>query len=622
MRCVGLVALSIIVIPNNYSGVVKEVYGDATEIYGLGDDDALVWYDDFNGNSLDTSKWNNEGATGVGGYGNQELQDYEMEYCEVSNGNLIIKPQFQYNTQTAQNVKDSYYSTKLWTKNQFNFKYGKIEIRAKLPKGQGTWAGGWMLGNGGTWPGCGEIDIFETTSESSKTNIPQSIHCKRFNDMPSSVGRKHWSTTINTSTSEYHTYGAIWNDKKITFTVDGVPSGTYDPSLYTLSGDGTNDNDIWPFYNSAYLILNVAIGGTLGGNVTTDGWTMIDKSGNIETYQAKMYIDSVKVYRTKQDSSEVETTTHDSGSDNPDIGGLWQSYFGANDGSWFEGAIGTLSNNTESAFKADMTQVGWGGVWGGQVKKSINVKKGQKYNISFNAKSTKCNKYIYIKIATDDNLAKGFWVYLPKGKNVIVNEDFIAEADADQITFGIGGDPGDREGVDGDASVRYAIFDQQFAPTSHVQLTNLDCEGDFSRVTSIEISDYILSGKSETTSAETTKNVETTKNIETTNKTPTNNGITKNTKKTSIKSIKSKKKSLKVSWKRVAGVNGYQLQYSRKKSMKGAKLVTIKKATTVSKKIKKLKKKKKYYLRIRTFILIKGKKLYSPWSAIKAKKTK
>lgn len=427
------IAFSIIVIPNNYSGVINEVYGDAIEINGLGDyEGALVWYDDFNGNSLDTSKWNNEGATGAGGYGNKELQDYEINYCEVKDGNLIIKPQFQYNALEDRNVPDSYYSTKLWTKNQFNFKYGRIEIRAKLPKGQGTNATGWMCGNGsnGKWPDCGEIDLFDTMNESTKTKIVQSIHCKRFNGMITSEGQKHWDSVIDTATSAYHTYGAIWNDKKITFTVDGVISGTYDPSQYTLSGDGTDDITIWPFNNSQYLVLQCAIGGTLGGNVTTDGWTMIDKSGDIETYQDKMYIDSVKVYKTKQDSSG-ETTTN----------------------------------------------------------------------------------------------------------------------------------------------------------------------------------------------VETTTSAETTKNIETTNNTSNNNIIT-NSKKTSIKSIKAKKKSLKISWKKVAGVNGYQLQYGSKKTMKDAKTVNINKATVSSKTIKNLKKKKKYYVRIRTFILNNGVSVYSPWSAKKAKKTK
>lgn len=172
----------------------------------------------------------------------------------------------------------------------------------------------------------------------------------------------------------------------------------------------------------------------------------------------------------------------------------WDSYFGRNQG-WFEGALGELTTNTEKAFTASIADVGWGGVWGAQAKKNINIIKGQKYNISFNARSTKVDKYIYIKISNGENLAKGFWVKLPVGQTVIVNEDFVANEDANQLTFGLGGEPGDRDeaGIDVDASVRYAIFDQQFGANTHKQLMSWDCNGDFSVATEIAISDFSLS---------------------------------------------------------------------------------------------------------------------------------
>lgn len=129
----------------------------------------MVWNDEFKGTELDTTKWNNNGATGAGGYGNKELQNYQMRFSEVKDGNLIIKPQFEYNPETKSCVPNRYYSTKIWTKDMYSLKYGKVEFRAKLPKGQGTWAAGWMLGYG-TWPQCGEIDVFESTKDESKTN--------------------------------------------------------------------------------------------------------------------------------------------------------------------------------------------------------------------------------------------------------------------------------------------------------------------------------------------------------------------------------------------------------------------------------------------------------------------
>lgn len=257
----------------------------------------MVWNDEFSGTTLDSSKWNNNGATGAGGYGNQELQNYQMNYCEVKDGSLVIKPQFQWNTATKKPVSGSYYSTKLWTRGQYSLKYGKIEFRAKMPKGKGTWAAGWMLGENFTWPTCGEIDVFETTFDVLKQTIPQSLHCPKFNGMATSSGNKHWDTTVTDATSAYHTYGVIWTDKDITFTIDGKVTGTYSPSMYSLEGDGTSDINIWPYNQNFYLILNCAIGGVLGGTVDPTYWTKIATNGNIETYQDYFYIDWVRVYQ-------------------------------------------------------------------------------------------------------------------------------------------------------------------------------------------------------------------------------------------------------------------------------------------------------------------------------------
>lgn len=258
----------------------------------------LTWNDEFEGTKLDLTKWNNDGATGGGGYGNKELQDYQLDYSKVENGNFVIMPQIQWNTKTNKYVPGSAYSTKIWTRNQHSFKYGKIEFRVKLPKAEGTWAAAWMLGEKYDWPVCGEIDILETTSQLSKTRIPQSLHMQRFNGMSTSSGNIHYDTTVTTATSEYHTYGIIWTEDTITFTIDGKTTGVYDPNVYKATGTGgTDDISIWPYNNNFYLILNCAIGGTLGGNPGTQFWTEIARNGDIVTLQDYFYIDWVRVYQ-------------------------------------------------------------------------------------------------------------------------------------------------------------------------------------------------------------------------------------------------------------------------------------------------------------------------------------
>ena len=269
----------------------------------------LIWQDEFEGTALDTKKWNNEGATGDGGYGNSELQDYQTEYCEVKNGKLTIKPTIYWDKANNKLLKNGNhweaYSTKLWTKDtdtdkSFDqFTYGKFEFRAKMPKGKGTWAAGWMLGTGagGGWPTCGEIDVFETTSQDAKTWIPQSLHMKKFNGMPSSSGNKHYDSVISDATTAFHTYGVEWYPTYIKFTIDGKQTGIYNPGDYTLDPVPTDDMSIWPYKYPFYLIMNCAIGGTLGGEVNPKYWTLKDTNGNIEVYEDYLDFEYVRVYQ-------------------------------------------------------------------------------------------------------------------------------------------------------------------------------------------------------------------------------------------------------------------------------------------------------------------------------------
>ncbi len=220
----------------------------------------------------------------------------------------------------------------------------------------------------------------------------------------------------------------------------------------------------------------------------------------------------------------------------------WEGYFGNNDGSFWEGSTGTMTGVSAKGFTARMTSVGWGGVWGCQVKQPIKLAKGTTYAQSYTIKSTKANKYIYVKMSTNESLAKGYWVRLPKGKSVKVSEVFKAANNANQITFGLGGEAGDRAGSDPDASVRYGIFDKQFG-FSHKQLASKDCDGDFSSVTDIVVSNYQL-----TTAA----------------------------KKVSFKAKAKGKKKVKVTMKKAAGIKTYEVKVGKAKKKTTSTSVTIK----------------------------------------------
>lgn len=223
----------------------------------------LAWSDEFNVDGApDPAKWGYD--LGAGGWGNNEVQSYtnSATNATVSGGNLKI---------TAVKTGSNYTSARLKSENKFEFTYGKIEVRAKLPTGGGTWPAIWMLGQNyatNTWPGCGEIDIME-----HKGNDPNVIH-GTFHFPGNSGGNGVTnSTTILGASTQFHVYKAIWSPNSIRFYVDDV-------LFHTLVNNGT-----LPFNSDFFLILNVAMGGTFGG--------AIDPAFS----QSAMEVDYVRVYQ-------------------------------------------------------------------------------------------------------------------------------------------------------------------------------------------------------------------------------------------------------------------------------------------------------------------------------------
>lgn len=255
----------------------------------------LVWSDEFNGTSLDMSNWTYETGHGQNGWGNQELQDYKAgNNIKFENGNLVIIPRWV----KKSGMKDEITSTRIKSKGKREFKYGRMEIRAKAAKGKGTWSAGWMLGDGTGdsrgWPYDGEIDILEAMNG----GVPQTIHCEYFNNQYWSHGNKNYQTGLTQAqcAEKYHTYGIIWTEKYIQFTVDGVNKGKYDPSIYSKS----IYDKVWggEFDHPFFFILNCAIGGNAAGQVDlNDGWTLVKNTATEKVYEDYFYIDYVRVYQ-------------------------------------------------------------------------------------------------------------------------------------------------------------------------------------------------------------------------------------------------------------------------------------------------------------------------------------
>lgn len=233
----------------------------------------LVWSDEFNYKGLpDSTKWNYD--VGGHGFGNNEAQFYtkkRLENARVENGNLIIEAK-------KENWEGkNYTSARLVTKGKQDWKYGRIEVKAKLPKGRGNWPAIWMLStNMKKWPQDVELDIMEHVGYHHGF-VHASAHTGKYN-WP--IGTQKTDTLFVKDLSEkFHVYKADWSPEKIDIYVDDNKFFTYVNTEKTY--------EAWPFDQKLYLILNLAIGGNWGGQKGIDN----------SIFPQKFYIDYVKIYQ-------------------------------------------------------------------------------------------------------------------------------------------------------------------------------------------------------------------------------------------------------------------------------------------------------------------------------------
>ena len=229
----------------------------------------LVWADEFDTDGApNVSNWTYDIGTGDNGWGNNEEQYYTDTQTNVvvDGGNLKI-------TAKAESFMGSNYtSARIKSQDLFEFQNGRVEIKAKLPEGGGTWPGLWMLGANFPdvgWPTSGEIDIMEHVGN-NPNEILGTVHWDGGGGSPASFNQ---TTTIANASSEFHIYTLEWREDQILIAVDNEVYFTFD---YDTS---------FPFNQDFFLVFNVAMGGTLGGSIDS-GFT-----------ESSMEIDYVRVYQ-------------------------------------------------------------------------------------------------------------------------------------------------------------------------------------------------------------------------------------------------------------------------------------------------------------------------------------
>lgn len=239
-----------------------------------------VWSDEFdNPGAPDSIKWNYDvgnGCPNVCNWGNNEAQYYtrDSKNVRVENGNLIIEAH-----------KDSlggkaYTSTRIVSKMKGDWLYGRIEIKAKLPKGKGTWPAIWMLPTDrkyGGWPASGEIDIMEHVGYDPGV-IHGTIHTELYNHGKGT--QKEGKITVEDCMDTFHVYAIDWSKDTMDFFVD-------DKHYLTITRDPNEDFKGWPFDQRFHLIMNIAVGGNWGGKEGIDD----------SIWPQRMEVDYVRVYQ-------------------------------------------------------------------------------------------------------------------------------------------------------------------------------------------------------------------------------------------------------------------------------------------------------------------------------------
>lgn len=232
-----------------------------------------MWEDNFNATGLpDATKWSYD--VGGSGWGNNELQFYtNTGNARQENGNLVIE------VKKENNSGREYTSARLVSKGKGDFLYGRIEVRAKLPRGRGTWPAIWMLSTDwqyGDWPASGEIDIMEHVGY-DPNKIHSSVHTTAFNHTRNT--QKTAFKMVPDAMDAFHIYRIDWTPYSIKSFIDGE-------QYFEFVNQGTGFT-VWPFDKAQHLLLNVAVGGNWGGVQGVDN----------TIFPVKFEIDYVKVYK-------------------------------------------------------------------------------------------------------------------------------------------------------------------------------------------------------------------------------------------------------------------------------------------------------------------------------------
>ncbi len=215
----------------------------------------LIWSDEFVGDKLNEAFWCYEIGNGDWGWGNNELEFYQRDNTSIVDGHLVIEAREEFINGF------NYTSSRLITRDKFEFTHGRVDIRAVLPEGQGIWPALWMLGENISsvgWPRCGEIDIMELIGHQ-----PSTVHATVHYANPGGDRIMNGSSTNLSGgkkfSDEFHVFSILWEEDRIRFYLDDV-------QYHSITRSSLGGQNPYPFNDPFFFIFNVAVGGTWPGS--------------------------------------------------------------------------------------------------------------------------------------------------------------------------------------------------------------------------------------------------------------------------------------------------------------------------------------------------------------------
>ncbi|MGB9858253.1 MAG: carbohydrate binding domain-containing protein [Dictyoglomaceae bacterium] len=327
----------------------------------------VVWQEDFN--TIDTNIWSfeigNGHANGIPGWGNGELEYYKQENAYVDNGVLVIEAKQE--SVTDQYGSYNYTSARMKTQGKFNVKFGRIEFRAKLPKGKGIWPALWLLGEDITtvgWPNCGEIDVMELLGH-EPNKVYGTVHGPGYSG--ASGKGSNYTLPSGDFSQDFHIFAIEWDPIGISWYVD-------DQKFFTITRPEIELYGNWVFDHPFFIILNSAVGGY---------WPGYPDSTTV--FPQKMYVDYIKVYKgvtmeTVNNGDFSFPLTNDQ-ANWPDDWFLW---YGSPYGMGGKATV-TIDTKNKVAI-VDVQDYGWES-WHVQFDQWVGLTKGKTYNLTFKAKA-------------------------------------------------------------------------------------------------------------------------------------------------------------------------------------------------------------------------------------------